>query len=407
MIKLQTSEGEIDNLDVEALLEKITAVRQSTIAPFSDKLSAILHDYSARLLKSSGHMNAPQITALGYWLRKAAVNRLSQSYLSQVPENQLLVARGVAFHLPPTNVDTLFVYSWALSMLAGNINVVRLPSDISPVTKWLIETLASTLEDAGELNRHFFCSYTERDVINKKLSAESDLRVIWGGDEKVKAVSRDPVRVDGLSIGFPHRTSLAVLKTAHYAASDDNARDAYVDSLYNDMYWFDQMGCGSPRTLIWIGDAPGALSEDLYQRLDAKGAAKQYEVDTATVIAKMGYMNDLVAGNEADGGQYISNRLSILRAKPSKNRLRDAQGGGLLCELHAKEINDISGELNHQTQTITHAGFDKSELYEIAVAMSKVGGFRLVPIGQALNFDETWDGISLLTHMTRRITVMQ
>src|SRR5229473_1854189 len=34
--------------------------------------------------------------------------------------------RGLVFHVPPANVDTIFVYSWALSALAGNRNVVRI-----------------------------------------------------------------------------------------------------------------------------------------------------------------------------------------------------------------------------------------------------------------------------------------
>ena len=37
----------------------------------------------------------------------------------------LRVPRGLAFHLPPTNVDTLFVYSLMASFLVGNLNVVR------------------------------------------------------------------------------------------------------------------------------------------------------------------------------------------------------------------------------------------------------------------------------------------
>ena len=36
--------------------------------------------------------------------------------------------RGLVFHVPPANVDTIFVYSWALSALAGNSNVVRISS---------------------------------------------------------------------------------------------------------------------------------------------------------------------------------------------------------------------------------------------------------------------------------------
>ncbi|MFC6804089.1 acyl-CoA reductase [Deinococcus caeni] len=36
--------------------------------------------------------------------------------------------RGLVFHVPPANVDTIFIYSWLMSVLAGNRNVIRLSS---------------------------------------------------------------------------------------------------------------------------------------------------------------------------------------------------------------------------------------------------------------------------------------
>ena len=35
------------------------------------------------------------------------------------------VPRGLALHITPANVDTMFLYSFAVSLLAGNLNVVR------------------------------------------------------------------------------------------------------------------------------------------------------------------------------------------------------------------------------------------------------------------------------------------
>ena len=56
-------------------------------------------------------------------------------------------------------------------------------------------------------------------------------------------------------------------------------------------------------------------------------------------------------------------------------------------------------------QTITHSGLTNAELELLANGIAGRGGYRIVPIGQALQFDTTWDGIELYEHMTRKILV--
>ena len=57
--------------------------------------------------------------------------------------------RGLVFHVPPANVDTIFVYSWALSALAGNPNVVRISSRSAGAADACSTTLNETLGDAA------------------------------------------------------------------------------------------------------------------------------------------------------------------------------------------------------------------------------------------------------------------
>ena len=39
------------------------------------------------------------------------------------------------------------------------------------------------------------------------------------------------------------------------------------------------------------------------------------------------------------------------------------------------------------------------------IIMSKFDGYSLVPLGEALNFSYLWDGVCLILHMTRKISV--
>src|SRR5262245_19722913 len=79
-----------------------------------------------RLLAPSSARRFPELASLGFFLRRGEVEKLLDS--AQPAMGQLRFPRGLVFHVPPANVDTIFVYSWALSALAGNANVVRISS---------------------------------------------------------------------------------------------------------------------------------------------------------------------------------------------------------------------------------------------------------------------------------------
>ena len=81
------------------------------------------------------------------------------------------------------------------------------------------------------------------------------------------------------------------------------------------------------------------------------------------------------------------------------------QGGGLLYGVKINEIIELAPYLNRQTQTITHLGLTPDQITSLANVMSQRGGFRLVPLGEALSFADIWDGVNLISTMTRKITV--
>jgi len=396
--------GQLRPSDEGDFLARIAALEYAREPAFSDRSAAILESLSKRLLSAAQARAAPQLTALGFWLRRSRLAAMRDGFARNLPSSARSVARGIAFHLPSQNVDTLFVYSWALSLLAGNVNVVRLPAEMPPVLGWLMQQVEEVLAEHEADNRQFFCRYPHTSQINAQLSALADLRVIWGGDDKVRAVSADPVRPDGLSVGFPDRKSFSILGADAYRARDDGGRDALAGQLYNDIFWFDQMGCGSPRILFWLGDA-GDVAHDLYARLDKVAEGKAYGVETGVALNKLSFMNELVACNAARNGTRFSNRLSVLSADLGPHLVERVQGGGMLIDVHLANITEIAPMLDRQTQTITHFGLDAAQLEDLARIMSVRGGFRLVPVGEALSFAEIWDGLPLLGMMTRQISV--
>jgi hypothetical protein len=70
-----------------------------------------------------------------------------QKLWNEQTRGQIVKPRGTVFHLAPSNVDTIFVYSWMLSLLTGNQNIIRLSSKEQPQTKELLAILLDVLKD--------------------------------------------------------------------------------------------------------------------------------------------------------------------------------------------------------------------------------------------------------------------
>ena len=238
--------------DDKDFLNKIDQLENDSSPPFNDVANQVLHRLSSELLLSTFSKKIPQLVALGFWLRPAQIKDLYLKSISQTDNFNMPVSRGVAFHLPPQNVDTLFVYSWSLSFLAGNINIVRLPTEMTDVLKWLVDLIYNILNDFDIEHEQIFCRYKAEKDLTSLISEKSDLRMIWGGDNKVKLISTYPTRPDGLSLGFPNRHSFCVLSSETYNQMNDDKKNDLAEKLYNDIYWFDQMGCGSPKAIFWL-----------------------------------------------------------------------------------------------------------------------------------------------------------
>lgn len=391
-------------IDGDDLVELAKALTFAGEPPFNASAIELLGAISQAILASEIGRRQPQFVALAYWLRPAALNRLRDAIMTKSETDRLLVPRGVALHLPPTNVDTIFVYSWAASVLAGNCNIVRLPSKVDENTAWLVHQITAAAANSGQADRHIFVQWKHDDPVAARLSAHCDLRMIWGGDAKVNMISTTRIRPDGLSIGFPNRRSLAVVDAIAYRNATDTERDMLAQNFFNDVYWFDQMGCGSPRLLVWRGE-PGSSAQDFLKRTATIATRKGYRIETGTAIAKLTAMNDLIASGHATKGARFGNVLHYVETTEMGAALDYEQGGGFLTMARINDLSELSPVIGRSVQTLTHFGFDADELLQLGSTLSSRGGYRIVPIGQALQFDLLWDGVDLIAHMTRAIQI--
>ena len=386
------------------LEETITSLKAlPTADTFSRQSLSVIENLSSHFLKSEYSRQWPQLTALGYWLRKGAIMPLIDKYRLK-PNPEIRTARGLALHLPPANVDTLFVYSWVLSFLCGNKNIVRLPNDSNPVAQFLVESITVFLpKNSGQV----FCQYNSDSDANQIISKECDLRVIWGGNEKVNLISKFPVKPDGLSIGFPDRKSLSILSESDYAAKGEHARDQLAKRFFNDVYWFDQMGCGSPRLLVWLFDQKPDLflRTDFYWRLNKKIKQENYVTNPSIALQKIANADQKIGTKLSNSYEMLCNELIIINTDLKAHILDETLGGGSILEAQTSDITEIATVLNDSTQTITQEGVSQDQAKALLTTGNHKGFYRFVPVGDALNFNSVWDGIDLIEHFTRKVWI--
>ncbi|MQA11895.1 MAG: gamma-glutamyl phosphate reductase [Pseudonocardiaceae bacterium] len=359
----------------------------------------------ARKLLAPGTARAyPELASLGFFLRKGEIGKALRSV--HTTDGVFRFPRGLAFHVPPANVDTIFVYSWALSALAGNRNVVR----VSPRTAGAGQAVLDAL---NEIDVHPAIAQTQRmvgyqrdDEATAALSAACDLRVLWGGDRAIAALRRHPLAPHARELTFPDRASFAAISLPGWRKASQTERREAVRGFYNDAYWFDQAACASPRAVFWIGEpaeAPGAQREFralLREVLDEQ----RYVTDPAMAVQQRVAGYGMAADGLASGLGFDAGVATIQLAEPGAVP-REWLAAGTFAHATLRTLPELAKIVRRKDQTLTQFGFTDDELARFVRATGGSGVDRIVSFGSALTFSPVWDGYDLLHEFTRLVTV--
>ncbi|WP_240197150.1 acyl-CoA reductase [Nonomuraea lactucae] len=377
-----------------------------------ERVRDFLGAFGRRLLSPALARRHPELASLGFFLRPGELARV----LDGVRGGQSVrVPRGLVFHIPPANVDTVFAYSWALSALMGNRNVVRLSPRAGAVASAIVRALRETLdacdpEVAGAVAAtQRIVSYDRSDTVTAALSAACDLRVVWGGDRTVREVRRHPLAPHARDLAFPDRSSFTVVLAPAWLAAPPATREAVADGFANDSYWFDQAACSSPRTVFWVGSRAAdcdAARDDFTSCLALAVSRRGWTVDAAMAVEKRVATYGLAADGAARSVGFHGNALASVVLAGAEAAPRRWLGAGTFAHARLGSLAELAGLVERKDQTMTHFGFSRGELEELAGVLAGRGVDRMVPIGSALSFHRVWDGVDLPAEFTRLVTVL-
>lgn len=394
--------------DLDEFVLEFLGNNTAPLQAFDSVAIAFCSRLSQKLFDTPSIRDAPEVVALAFWLRRKPINDLLQAFQALESDSVVRCPIDRVFHIPPANVDTLFVYSWVLSLLAGNRNVVRISERLSPVVKLLLAVVGRTLRDsefADLAQRNAFIFTGHDDVISAKLSLASDLRVVWGGDATVQHFRQFPIPVMGRELLFPDRHSIAVLSAESVVLASDEEMERIANLFFNDAYWFDQAACSSPRLLLWH-DPDGRFEADARSRFKAavSGAvvSRGYETTASMAIEKQTAGFQAAAERPVIDYQAESNEATWIQLSGLNGYDRDHCGGGLFYEIVSQDVvRDLGAFVTRKDQTASYYGLELELRQQLVKSLNGRGIDRWVPIGQALDFGRIWDGRDLLQEFTR------
>ena len=397
--------------DITVLLPKGARASQrltsTSLAPFDDAVIRFVIDLGRALREGPEARRFPELVALGFWARGATIKRLKTRFNALYPDTVRL-ARGLAFHIAPANVDTIFLYSLLISLLAGNTNVVRLSSRATEQSEFLLEKLSAVIAQAAPAVQAMvtIIQYGYDSRITDVLSERATLRITWGGDATVNLIRRSSLAPSGSELVFPNKYSLAVLDANVWLVSDNKA--PLARAFVNDTLWFGQMACSSPRALVWRGTvaATETASASFWNEVDQAAAAAALEWQDAYAVSKLLAEQAIAISEGGTIRSTLTNRVRVIRGETLESLgASPAAGHGFFREYRVAHLGELGPMVRSDWQTVVAHGIPASDWRAFLTSTSSSGISRIVPIGSALNFDAIWDGVDLLTSMTRLVTL--
>ncbi len=394
---------------LEEIIENIKS-KSFTNQAFDENIVEFFSDFSNLIIRYPNITEYPEILALGYWLRRGNIKKIIQDVNQN--KNQIITPRGVAFHIAPANVDSIFIYSWALSLLSGNVNIMRITQNRNAQLDLLLSILKSALLNPKwtEINeRNYIITYPHNSEISGFISLNSDLRIIWGGDDTILNIRSLPSKPTTKDVVFADKFSYCIIKSHNYINDIEN-RANLAHLFYNDAYMFNQMACSSPRLVYFVGETSEneKASEIFWLALENELKKKNFSLTPDLAMNKLieVYKQSINKIQHKLLGSKNFALPTILRLENSISKSsRNTCGGGFFFEILITDLSNLKNNISANDQTLIYYGFSHDELSSFVRSVNGRGINRIVKIGEAMNFTPVWDGYVLLNEFTSNVYV--
>lgn len=370
---------------------------------YDDISCAFIAELSAEILKSPLARTYPDLSALAFWGRKANLQKLKEAFGDTAGR----LGRGLCFHIAPSNIPVNFAFTYLFGLLAGNANIVRLPSKTFPQIDALCALMKKVLTRYPEIEmRTAFVRYPRNNEITEAFCKIADARMIWGGDQTIENIKSLPASPRCVDIAFADRYSLAIIDGEAVLQADAEQMKRLAENFYNDTWLMDQNACSSPQIILWQNDSDEARKK-FWDAAFAVAEAKYALQDAVSVDKYTLFCTEAVSNDNAENFARNGNLLYREEVKALTPDIINHRGkGGYFFEHSLKDVRELCAVITEKFQTITYFGIDATVLREELIAANIRGIDRIIPVGKAMDIDVIWDGHDLVRELSRIVKVI-
>jgi hypothetical protein len=242
--------------------------------------------------------------------------------------------------------------------------------------------------------------------VTRYFSERCDARVVWGGDETIRAIRDIPIPPRAIEVSFADRYSFCVIDERAVMKLGDAALARLADDFYNDTYLVDQNACSSPSLIVWLGGSQrDPEARERFWRAVGASAGK-YDLAPIHAMDKYSMLCDLLTqDHDIESASRHGNLIYRLKLA-SLDGVENLRGKfGVFFEYEAGDIGAIAPHVTSRWQTLTYFGAEKDALAGFVVDNSLKGIDRIVPVGSALDIGVVWDGYDMIRTLSRVVSL--
>lgn len=366
--------------------------------PFDDRIIVFLNSLSSRILKSRSHYS--DLVTFAFWCRTASILCFKQKYNFK----EFRLGRGVVFQSTPSNVAINCAFSFAVALLAGNPNIVRLPGKEFVQVELFTKAVKETLKEYPEMIPYIvFVKFpTIRNIIDY-FSSMCATRVIWGGDITVSEIRKSPLSPRANEITFADRHSILILDAGAVLMTDQI--NTLVSRFYNDTFFSDQNACTSPRIIIWVGNNKKRAQERFWDAVHDM-VKEKYTLTPIQVVGKLAAFYFVGSKKNLSLVNMNDNYIFRIKVNSLDTDLPEMKyNSGFFFEYDAGCLEEILPVCSGKCQTVTYFGSIKEDIVSLIRKNAPKGIDRVVPVGESMDFSTIWDGYDLIREMSRIVNI--
>jgi hypothetical protein len=323
--------------------------------------------------------------------------------------DDLRVGVGLVFHITPSNMPTNFAYSLLFGLLSGNSNIIKVPSKKFPQVEIICECIKKVLKKKIFLimkNKIKIVRYSNNDEYTKNISSICDARLIWGGNNSINQIRNFKLKERSIDLAFSDRFSFCVMDEKKISGLNKLKMNRLIENFYNDTFLMDQNACSSPHLIIWINDNSHIGRNIFWKKLSIYTSKKYYPPEVASVDKYSMLCEDILNLENIKSYKKFSNLIYTISLKRLNSKISTLRGRwGYFYEYETNNLNDIFKFVDKDCQTLSYFGLQKNDLEELILKNNSTGIDRIVPVGQTLNINLTWDGYDISRMLSRVIEV--